>query len=149
MSLRYRSIKTPPGQAHIHLAEVEGVARVIGGQLAPSAMGSFVNKAKRQKSSGPIKVASSDRLSKLLTRHITHQLKGSISDGTLAPGTRLPTEQELANSLKVARNVVRGSYENLIAAGMVKTASKKNGRQVRSVAKGPAKKRKTSASKKK
>jgi DNA-binding transcriptional regulator YhcF (GntR family) len=49
-------------------------------------------------------------------------------------GSYLPSERELANSLKVARNVVRGSYENLIKAGRVQSEGRK-GRTVRSAGK--------------
>jgi len=45
-------------------------------------------------------------------------------------GQFLPSERELANSAKVARNVVRGSYENLIRAGKVQSEGRK-GRTVR------------------
>ena len=40
-----------------------------------------------------------------------------IEAGALAAGTLLPSERELANTLKVARNVVRGAYEQLMDAG--------------------------------
>jgi len=49
-------------------------------------------------------------------------------------GSYLPSERELANSLKVARNVVRGSYENLVKAGRVQSEGRK-GRTVRSAGK--------------
>jgi DNA-binding transcriptional regulator YhcF (GntR family) len=46
-------------------------------------------------------------------------------------GSYLPSERELADSLKVARNVVRGSYENLMKAGRIQSEGRK-GRTVRS-----------------
>jgi len=49
----------------------------------------------------------------------------------MAAGSFLPSERELANSLKVARNVVRGSYENLMRAGKIQSEGRK-GRTVRS-----------------
>ena len=54
-----------------------------------------------------------------MTRQITDQLGGLISSGALAIGSLLPSERTLANSLGVARNVVRGSYEYLEKAGVI------------------------------
>ncbi len=45
-------------------------------------------------------------------------------------GSLLPSERSLANSLGVARNVVRGSYEYLEKAGVVQREGRK-GRRVR------------------
>ena len=66
-----------------------------------------------------------------MTKQITDQLTSLIQSGAMAVGSYLPSERELANSLKVARNVVRGSYENLIKAGSVQSEGRK-GRTVRS-----------------
>ncbi len=66
-----------------------------------------------------------------MTRQITDQLGALISDGALAIGSMLPSERALANSLGVARNVVRGSYEYLEKAGIIEREGKK-GRRVRS-----------------
>lgn len=66
-----------------------------------------------------------------MTRQITDQLTSLIESGAMTVGSYLPSERELANSLKVARNVVRGSYENLIKAGKVQSEGRK-GRTVRS-----------------
>jgi DNA-binding FadR family transcriptional regulator len=66
-----------------------------------------------------------------LTKQITDQLTGLIESGAMTVGSYLPSERELANSLKVARNVVRGSYENLMRAGKVQSEGRK-GRTVRS-----------------
>ncbi|HKZ78433.1 MAG TPA: winged helix-turn-helix domain-containing protein [Pyrinomonadaceae bacterium] len=66
-----------------------------------------------------------------LTKQITDQLSGLIESGAMAAGSFLPSERELANSLRVARNVVRGSYENLMRAGKVQSEGRK-GRTVRS-----------------
>jgi len=49
-----------------------------------------------------------------MTRQLTDQLGSLIGEGALAIGSLLPSERTLANSLGVARNVVRGSYEYLI-----------------------------------
>lgn len=65
-----------------------------------------------------------------MTRQIREQLNALIDTGALAVGTFLPSERELADTLKVARNVVRGAYEQLMDAG--KLASE--GRRGRTVA---------------
>ena len=66
-----------------------------------------------------------------MTRQLTDQLGSLISGGALAVGSLLPSERVLANSLGVARNVVRGSYENLMKSGRVQSEGRK-GRTVRS-----------------
>lgn len=66
-----------------------------------------------------------------MTRQITDQLGSLISSGAMAVGSLLPSERALANSLGVARNVVRGSYEYLEKAGVVQREGRK-GRRVRS-----------------
>ena len=65
-----------------------------------------------------------------MTRQITDQLGSLISSGALAIGSLLPSERTLANSLGVARNVVRGSYEYLEKAGVIQREGRK-GRRVR------------------
>jgi len=65
-----------------------------------------------------------------MTRQITDQLTGMIESGVMSAGEYLPSERDLANTLKVARNVVRGSYENLMKAGKVQSEGRK-GRTVR------------------
>jgi DNA-binding GntR family transcriptional regulator len=64
-----------------------------------------------------------------MTRQIREQLDALIEAGELAAGTLLPSERELANTLKVARNVVRGAYEQLMDAGKLRS----EGRRGRSV----------------
>ena len=87
-----------------------------------------------------------------MTRQIREQLNTLIEAGELAAGTLLPSERELANTLKVARNVVRGAYEQLMDAGKL-TSEGRKGRSVssgRSSSRGGTKKRsggKTSKSK--
>jgi len=71
-----------------------------------------------------------------MTRQIREQLNDLIEAGELAVGTILPSERELANSLKVARNVVRGAYEQLMDAGQLRS----EGRKGRSVSRGSSKK---------
>lgn len=65
-----------------------------------------------------------------LTKQITDQLRQQINSGALSAGTSLPSERELANQLKVARNVVRGAYEYLMDEGKVQSEGRK-GRSVR------------------
>jgi DNA-binding GntR family transcriptional regulator len=83
------------------------------------------------------------------TKQIRDQLDQMINAGTLAVGTFLPSERELANSLKVARNVVRGAYEQLMSIGKVKS----EGRRGRTVSargkKGPGTKSKAAKARKK
>jgi DNA-binding GntR family transcriptional regulator len=67
-----------------------------------------------------------------MTRQIREQLDTLIEAGTLAAGTLLPSERDLANTLKVARNVVRGAYEQLMDAGKLRS----EGRRGRSVSSG-------------
>jgi DNA-binding FadR family transcriptional regulator len=69
-----------------------------------------------------------------MTKQIRDQLDQMINAGTLAAGTFLPSERELANSLKVARNVVRGAYEQLMSIGKVQSEGRR-GRTVRSAGK--------------
>jgi DNA-binding GntR family transcriptional regulator len=74
-----------------------------------------------------------------MTRQIREQLDALIDAGTLAAGTLLPSERELANTLDVARNVVRGAYEQLLDAGKLRSEGRK-GRSVRSNSGGTKKK---------
>ncbi|MEP6920789.1 MAG: GntR family transcriptional regulator [bacterium] len=66
-----------------------------------------------------------------LTKQITDQLTGLIESGAMTVGSYLPSERELANSVSVARNVVRGSYDNLMRAGKIQSEGRK-GKTVRS-----------------
>ena len=72
-----------------------------------------------------------------MTRQIREQLDAFIEAGTLAAGTLLPSERELANNLDVARNVVRGAYEQLMEAGKLRS----EGRRGRSVGRSTTKKK--------
>ena len=80
-----------------------------------------------------------------MTRQIREQLNDLIDAGELAAGQLLPSERELANTLKVARNVVRGAYEQLMDAGKL-TSEGRKGRSV-SGGRSTAKKRSTGGSK--
>ena len=73
-----------------------------------------------------------------MTRQIREQINDLIEAGELAAGALLPSERELANSLKVARNVVRGAYEQLMDAGKLRSEGRK-GRSV-STSRGGSKK---------
>ena len=74
-----------------------------------------------------------------MTRQIREQLDELIDAGELAVGTFLPSERELANTLRVARNVVRGAYEQLIDAGKLRS----EGRKGRSVSRGTTTRKKS------
>jgi DNA-binding transcriptional regulator YhcF (GntR family) len=74
-----------------------------------------------------------------MTRQIREQINAAIDAGALVAGTFLPSERELANTLKVARNVVRGAYEQLISAGKLRS----EGRKGRTVKSGGSKKKTT------
>jgi len=65
-----------------------------------------------------------------MTKQITDQLASLIRNGDFVVGSSLPSERMLAESLGVARNVVRGSYEYLEKAGVVQRNGNK-GRRVR------------------
>ena len=82
-----------------------------------------------------------------MTRQIREQLNTLIDAGALAAGSLLPSERELANTLNVARNVVRGAYEQLMEAGKLRSEGRK-GRSVRSGSSGGGKKRAASKSSK-
>jgi GntR family transcriptional regulator / MocR family aminotransferase len=66
-----------------------------------------------------------------MTRQIREQINAMIDAGTLVAGTLLPSERELAGTLDVARNVVRGAYEQLMEAGKLRSEGRK-GRSVKS-----------------
>lgn len=78
-----------------------------------------------------------------MTRQIREQLDNLIEAGSLAAGTLLPSERDLANTLKVARNVVRGAYEQLMEAGKLRS----EGRRGRSVSRGGGGTKKKSSTK--
>ena len=65
-----------------------------------------------------------------LTKQIADQLTGLIESGAMTVGSYLPSERDLANQLKVARNVVRGSYDTLMRAGRIQSEGRK-GRTVK------------------
>lgn len=85
-----------------------------------------------------------------MTRQIREQLDALIEAGALAAGTLLPSERDLANTLKVARNVVRGAYEQLMEAGKLRSEGRRGrsvGRSGTTAKKSGTKKRSTKAAK--
>ena len=65
-----------------------------------------------------------------MTRQITDQLAGLINTGVIAAGEMLPSERTLADSLGVARNVVRRSYDYLTSSALL-VGEGRRGRRVR------------------
>jgi GntR family transcriptional regulator, transcriptional repressor for pyruvate dehydrogenase complex len=56
-----------------------------------------------------------------LTREVVDRIAADITGGKLAPGARLPTEQEMMSALGVSRTVVREAVAALRAEGLVMT----------------------------
>lgn len=56
-----------------------------------------------------------------LTEEVVDRIAGEIRGGSLSPGARLPTEQELMSAMKVSRTVVREAVAALRAEGLVTT----------------------------
>ena len=81
-----------------------------------------------------------------MTRQIREQINTLIEAGELAAGTLLPSERDLANTLKVARNVVRGAYEQLMDMGKLRSEGRR-GRSVKSGSSGGTKKKSTKSTK--
>lgn len=52
-----------------------------------------------------------------LSAQLRNALRGRITDGTLRPGTRVPSTRQLATDLGVSRTVVVEAYEQLCAEG--------------------------------
>jgi len=61
------------------------------------------------------------RAARNLTEEAVARIAGEIRDGRLAPGERLPTEQELMAAMGVSRTVVREAVAALRAEGLVTT----------------------------
>lgn len=71
-----------------------------------------------------------DRSAKVaLAEQIRRGIAAAIDDGVLAPGARLPSWQDLAAQLGVARGTVRTAYEKLAAAQLIE-ASRASGTHV-------------------
>jgi GntR family transcriptional regulator/MocR family aminotransferase len=58
-----------------------------------------------------------------LTRQLTDQLRDLITKGHLAPGQRLPSSRQLAQSLALSRNTVSFAIEQLAAEGYLSLAA--------------------------
>lgn len=54
-----------------------------------------------------------------MQRQLHDRLKDAILDGRLAPGSRLPSSRELAQTLGISRNTVTAAYDQLAAQGYV------------------------------
>ncbi|MGM1063966.1 PLP-dependent aminotransferase family protein [Saccharothrix sp. Mg75] len=64
-----------------------------------------------------------------MTHQIRDTIRGRIRDGTLRPGSRLPSSRRLADDLGVSRSVVVQAYEQMIAEGYL-TAEQGSGTRV-------------------
>jgi GntR family transcriptional regulator len=60
-----------------------------------------------------------------LYQHIADQLRDAIRSGRLAPGSQLPTEQELGERYNVSRNTVRLALAQLANEGMISTSPRR------------------------
>ncbi|HJP94263.1 MAG TPA: GntR family transcriptional regulator [Pyrinomonadaceae bacterium] len=110
--MRFRSIQNPPTEGNIKLDDAVRVNRALNKQSVepkPIDEWTFVVDRKRPKS---------------VKRQLTNQMGFLIDNGLVAEGSSLPSERELANSLKVARNVVRGAYEHLMRQGRIESKAK-------------------------
>jgi GntR family transcriptional regulator, transcriptional repressor for pyruvate dehydrogenase complex len=56
---------------------------------------------------------------------VVNQIRNLIADGTLKPGTRLPSERELAERLRVGRGHIRKALSKLEFYGILKTVPHK------------------------
>jgi biotin operon repressor len=54
-----------------------------------------------------------------LHAQVYQQIHNSISQGTLAPGTRLPSARALATELRVSRNTIDAAFAQLRAEGLI------------------------------
>lgn len=63
-----------------------------------------------------------DRESRLpLAAQVRNSLRRAFEDGTLRPGTRIPSTRQLAHDVGVSRSVVVEAYEQLAAEGYLLT----------------------------
>lgn len=56
-----------------------------------------------------------------LADHVADQIEQSIVDGRLEPGTRLPSEADLAKQFEVSRTVIREAVHMLVTKGLLET----------------------------
>lgn len=54
-------------------------------------------------------------------QQIAEDLRKQIDDGTLAPGSQLPTEIELRDRYEASRNTIRDAIKRLISQGLIET----------------------------
>lgn len=66
-----------------------------------------------------------------LTAQLQNSIKREIAEGSLHPGTRLPSSRRLANDLHVSRSVVVEAYGQLVAEGYLEAAQGAGTRVVR------------------
>lgn len=57
-----------------------------------------------------------------IREQVSERLAHMIQSGLLRPGDELPSERELANTLEVSRETVRGAIQALAAVGMVESS---------------------------
>ena len=76
-----------------------------------------------------LQVDSSGKLG--MNQQIADQLEEKIRSGEIQPGEKLPSETDLANELKVSRDVVRRAYAILKDNGFIETLKKRDGCHVR------------------
>ncbi len=63
-----------------------------------------------------------------LVEQLRSRLASAITDGTIAPGSRLPSWRDLASQLGVARGTVRQAYDDLVDANLIVSAGAKGTR---------------------
>src|SRR5437868_4379985 len=110
--MKFRTIENPATEGNIKLDDVVRVIRALNKlpvEPKPIREWTFVVDRKRSKS---------------VKKQLTHQMGFLIDHGLVVDGSLLPSERELANSLKVTRNVVRGAYEQLMRAGKIESKTK-------------------------
>jgi GntR family transcriptional repressor for pyruvate dehydrogenase complex len=72
---------------------------------------------------------------KSISEEIIGQIKGSILDGSLKPGDKIPSEREMANELKVSRQCVREAINSLKAIDLLEVR-KRSGIYIKSITSG-------------
>jgi GntR family transcriptional regulator / MocR family aminotransferase len=77
----------------------------------------------------PLNLSVDRSAKKPLAEQIRHGIAAAIESGVLEPGARLPSWQDLAAQLGVARGTVRTAYEKLDAAQLI-VASRAAGTRV-------------------
>jgi DNA-binding transcriptional regulator YhcF (GntR family) len=147
-----------PGAASAEekLSSLQRLSDIINGWDGPAvSVAAFHSQSspliQRRTMSKTLKVRVSRSKPESMTKQITNQIANLIQAGTLAAGDLLPSERTLADSLGVARNVVRRSYEYLSSGGHIEGGGRQ-GRRVSSAGKsgkGAAATQKSSTAKRK